>query len=235
MPRARGASSHYRRSVSTGSSAFADDDVGRVPGAAQHEVMRCRPGTVETAGRATGRLLMRQYARVGGLDPLSGGPGSAAHRSAALRAAPRPGHGADLCCGRSADHCSRNQCTTHRCHAPRTRGIQSLPTSGSTGSSAFADDDIERVPGAAQHEVMRCRPGTVGNAGRSCAPDAVQRGAMRRRSGAVPQRAQATSSLVKSRQSGLNSSMSLSFHARRQRLRVCSRARASSIDEYCSR
>src|SRR5262252_2955722 len=42
----------------------------RVPGAAQHEVMRCRPGTV----------------------PVCGGPGSALHRSTSLRAAPRPGH-----------------------------------------------------------------------------------------------------------------------------------------------
>jgi len=43
----------------------------RVPGAAQHEVVRCRPGTV----------------------PVCGDPGSAAHRSAhALHAAPRPGH-----------------------------------------------------------------------------------------------------------------------------------------------
>ena len=42
----------------------------RVPGAAQHEVVRCRPGTV----------------------PVRGGPGSAVHRSALLRAAPHPGH-----------------------------------------------------------------------------------------------------------------------------------------------
>src|SRR3984893_15986307 len=42
----------------------------RVPGAAQHEVVRCRPGTV----------------------PVRGDPGSAVHRSTSLRAAPRPGH-----------------------------------------------------------------------------------------------------------------------------------------------
>jgi hypothetical protein len=42
----------------------------RVPGAAQHEVVRCRPGTV----------------------PVCGGPGSAVHPSTSLRAAPRPGH-----------------------------------------------------------------------------------------------------------------------------------------------
>jgi hypothetical protein len=45
----------------------------RVPGAAQHErseVVRCRPGTV----------------------PVRGGPGSAMHRSALLRAASHPGH-----------------------------------------------------------------------------------------------------------------------------------------------
>src|SRR5262245_60907821 len=42
----------------------------RVPGAAQHEVVRCRPGTV----------------------PVCGGLGSAVHRSTPLRAAPRPGH-----------------------------------------------------------------------------------------------------------------------------------------------
>jgi hypothetical protein len=42
----------------------------RVPGAAQHEVVLCRPGTV----------------------PVSGGPGSAVYRFADARAAPRPGH-----------------------------------------------------------------------------------------------------------------------------------------------
>ena len=41
-----------------------------VPGAAQHEVVRCRPGTV----------------------PVCGGPGSAVQRFASARAAPRPGH-----------------------------------------------------------------------------------------------------------------------------------------------
>jgi hypothetical protein len=39
----------------------------RVPGAAQHEVVRCRSGTVT-------------------------GPGSAAHRYTSFRAAPHPGH-----------------------------------------------------------------------------------------------------------------------------------------------
>src|SRR5262245_62341630 len=42
----------------------------RVPGAAQHEVGRCRPGTV----------------------PVRGGPGSATHRFADARAAWHPGH-----------------------------------------------------------------------------------------------------------------------------------------------
>ena len=41
-----------------------------VPGAAQHEVVRCRPGTV----------------------PVCGGPGSAMHRFAGARAASHPGH-----------------------------------------------------------------------------------------------------------------------------------------------
>ena len=42
----------------------------RVAGAAQHEVMRCKPGTV----------------------PVCGGPGSAMHRFAGARAASHPGH-----------------------------------------------------------------------------------------------------------------------------------------------
>src|SRR6266508_4152286 len=42
----------------------------RVPGAVQHEVVRCRPGTVR----------------------VRGGPGSAAHRFTSFRAAPHPGH-----------------------------------------------------------------------------------------------------------------------------------------------
>src|SRR5262249_38345490 len=42
----------------------------RVPGAAQHVVMRCRPGTVRVCG----------------------GPGSSVHRSTSLRAASHPGH-----------------------------------------------------------------------------------------------------------------------------------------------
>ncbi len=42
----------------------------RVPGAAQHEVVRCRPGTVS----------------------VRGGPGSAMHRFAGARAASHPGH-----------------------------------------------------------------------------------------------------------------------------------------------
>src|SRR6266540_3953706 len=44
----------------------------RVPGAVQHEVVRCRPGTVR----------------------VRGGPGSAAHRFTSFRAAPHPGHAA---------------------------------------------------------------------------------------------------------------------------------------------
>jgi hypothetical protein len=42
----------------------------RIPGAAQHEVVRCRPGAV----------------------PVCGGPGSAMHRVAGARAASHPGH-----------------------------------------------------------------------------------------------------------------------------------------------
>jgi len=44
--------------------------LSRVPGAAQHGVVRCRPGTA----------------------PVCGGPGSAVHRSTSLRAAPCSGH-----------------------------------------------------------------------------------------------------------------------------------------------
>jgi hypothetical protein len=32
-------------------------------------------------------------------------------------------------------------------------------------------NDSGRIPGAAQHEVMRCRPGVVPNAGASAVPD----------------------------------------------------------------
>src|SRR6266516_5600416 len=45
-------------------------DGTRVPGAVQHEVVHCRPGTVT----------------------VRGGPGSAAHRFTSFRAAPHPGH-----------------------------------------------------------------------------------------------------------------------------------------------
>src|SRR5262245_35923750 len=49
---------------------FAAASSSGVPGAAQHEVVRCRPGTVTVCG----------------------GPGSAVHRSTSFRAALHPGH-----------------------------------------------------------------------------------------------------------------------------------------------
>jgi hypothetical protein len=48
----------------------------RVPGAAQHEVVRCRPGTVPYTDRSTHRLR--------------NDPGAAVHRFAPARTAPHP-------------------------------------------------------------------------------------------------------------------------------------------------
>src|SRR5262249_8786884 len=81
--------SHSRRSVVT-----------RVPGAAQHEVVRCRPGTV----------------------PVCGGPGSATHRFAHARAASRPGHTNPLGRAHTLFTCQ----TAHLVPAPHVcaRGLQ---------------------------------------------------------------------------------------------------------------
>ena len=89
---------------------------------------------------------------------------------------------------------------------------------------------------AAQHLlVMRCRTGTVPDAAFGTAPALRCVASCRTASGArvAPARYRAKSS-AKSRQSGLSVSTRSNFHSRRQRLRLCSRARASRMEVYSS-
>ena len=84
----------------------------RVLGAAQHEVMRCRPGTV----------------------PVRGGPGSAVHRFADARAAPRPGHAMASDCSR---HALAGPIPVFSCFSPDSDSSIPGLTISSTHTSSF--------------------------------------------------------------------------------------------------
>ena len=117
----------------------------RVPGAAQHVVVRCRPGTVRTCG----------------------GPGPAVHHVAALvlHRIRDTGHSSDaasLSCPAQAGH----PVVTAVVHSGRT-GSPAFAGDDSGGGvlarAQFSPSHLSRAQRSTR--VMRCRPGTVGTCG----------------------------------------------------------------------